>query len=118
MLPPAPKTAIVVVFCIVCVSFLVVAVDGKEELVHVANLDLFYREGVSEPNFSIATRSSGWSRACSSRGMPFFAASQACLMAVTPAAGPPGWATMPPPARYIRSTLLVRRYVSGACPPH
>ena len=39
-------------------------------------------------------------------------------MAVTPAVAPPGCARMPPPARYMRSTVRVRAKVSGAWPPH
>ena len=52
---------------------------------------------------SRALASAGCSRAYSSSGMPAIAASQASRRPDTPAAGPSGWAMMPPPAVTIRS---------------
>ena len=49
--------------------------------------------------FSSDCRSSACVRAKTSSGMPSVVACHACRTATTPAAGPEGWLTMPPPQR-------------------
>ena len=74
----------------------VVAVEGDERSVR-------QRARSAHAAISSARPSSGWVRACSSSGMPAIAASQATRSERTPAAGPSGWAMMPPPAVIRRS---------------
>src|SRR5262245_174603 len=70
------------------------------------------------PNFSTDFLSSRYFSTAVSIVSPSTAASHHLRSERTPAAGPSGCAMIPPPARYNKSIVRVRRYVSGACPPH
>lgn len=58
------------------------------------------------PHFASDAARSASSRAAACKVSPAAAAAQARRMARTPAAGPFGWPWMPPPPRYIRSSVL------------
>src|SRR5690606_37519789 len=77
---------------------------------------LFY--DLFPPNFSTACFTAGYCCAASAKVKPATAASQPCLIPLTPLSIPPGCAIMPPPAQYKKSVVLLSLLVSIACPPH
>ncbi|KAG1388416.1 hypothetical protein G6F59_015970 [Rhizopus arrhizus] len=70
------------------------------------------------PKKARARCSSGACRAKSSSDCPSRTACQAWRMLCTPAAGPSGWARMPPPDMNIRSSVRTADHVGGTVPAH